>query len=105
MSRRTNTDPKDQPPVKRIRLTIEWVGACSEDDWIAVLIDLIEEADFSRVTRVVEADCLTHLGTTEAIPREELIALGYRTKRPPGRGFWGALLKLIPRGPYPWGFP
>ena len=80
----------DTTPVKRIRLTIEWVGQCSEDNWIGQLWETIEDCDFSRTTRVVNAECLTHHGRTEAISREELVALGYKPRKP-GPGFWEVL--------------
>lgn len=50
---------------KRIRLTIEWDGACSEEDWARKLTDQVEQCDYSRVTRVVDAELLTNLGTTK----------------------------------------
>ena len=58
--------------MKRVRLTVEWDGACSESDWAERLAcaieDAIEESDISGVTRVVKTELLTTIGTTE--PRE-----------------------------------
>ena len=53
---------------KRIKLTIEWDGACSEFDWAISISEAIEKHDASGVTKVVDAELLTTLGTTE--PRE-----------------------------------
>lgn len=68
--------------MKRIRLTIEWDGACSEYDWAERLSELIERADYSKVTRVVNTELLTNHGTTEVrdIPG---------ISKP--RGFWASL--------------
>lgn len=50
--------------MKRIRLTIEWDGACSEHDWARSCTEVIEKHDLSRVTKVIETELLTALGTT-----------------------------------------
>ena len=59
--------------MKRIRLTIEWDGACSERDWACVLSSAIEGFDSSGVTRVTESELLTAFGTTAVreIPARE----------------------------------
>ena len=89
-SLRSTIDPKDRPPLKRIRLTIEWVGCCAEHTWADALIDVIEQADASQTTCVVEIEQLTHHGRTPRLSRDELRALGYKP-REYGRGVWGAL--------------
>lgn len=66
---------------KRIRLTIEWDGACSEADWARNLADMIEECDRSKITRVVDVDLLTNYGTTEKRRVEGI---------PPVTPFWRA---------------
>ena len=53
--------------MKRIRLTIEWAGACSEPQWAAILQQAIEEADASGLTRVSKVDLVTDFGTTEPL--------------------------------------
>ena len=53
--------------MKRIRLTIEWAGACSEPDWAAVLQRVIEAADTSGLTRVPEVELVTDFGTIEPL--------------------------------------
>lgn len=50
--------------MKRIRLTVEWDGACSEYDWARILSDDIE--DDPGGSRVVEVEYLTNEGRTEA---------------------------------------
>lgn len=50
---------------KRIRLTIEWDGACSEADWARNLSEAIEECDRSKVTKVVDVELITDHGETE----------------------------------------
>ena len=74
---------------KRIRLTIEWDGACSEADWARNLSDAIEECDRSKVTRVVGVDLLTNYGTTEARKIE-----GVEPMTP----FWRAVWRNVFRG-------
>ena len=49
---------------KRIRLTIEWDGACSEHDWARVLRRGIERMDESALTRVVLVELRTNIGET-----------------------------------------
>jgi hypothetical protein len=51
--------------MKRIRLTVEWDGAASEDVWASVLREEIENADVSGTTHVAEIEYLTNEGTTE----------------------------------------
>ena len=58
----------DTYPTKRIRLTIEWPGSTSEEDWARVLSETIEECDYSRITKVVSAELLTHYGETDPVP-------------------------------------
>ena len=53
--------------MKKIRLTIEWSGACSEEDWADVLRKAIEQFDTSGLTRVSEIECVTDFGTTEPL--------------------------------------
>lgn len=67
----------EEPERKRIRLTVEWIGACSEQDWAYQLSTVIEKADCSRVTRVTVAEALTDHGTTATIPVARLRELGY----------------------------
>ena len=68
-------------PPKRIRLTIEWRGACSEDRWAEILSKLIEECDHSCTTRVIKRERLTEYGTTPRLPERDLRALGYKPRR------------------------
>jgi hypothetical protein len=51
--------------MKRIRMTVEWDGAASEDVWANVLREEIEDADVSGTTCVTEIEHLTNEGTTE----------------------------------------
>ena len=53
--------------MKRIRLTIEWDGACSEVDWARVLSDAVEANDRSGLTRVVHEEFLTNHGGTPVV--------------------------------------
>ncbi len=53
--------------VKRIRLTIDWAGACSESTWAAVLAQAIEETDASGLTKVSDVELVTDFGTTEPL--------------------------------------
>ena len=53
--------------MKKIRITVEWDGACSEFDWGDVPRDAIEQFDVSGVTRVSEVEVITHFGTTEVL--------------------------------------
>ena len=78
--------------MKRVRLTIEWPGACSELDWIDRLVEALEEFDTSGQSRVVKAERLTCEGTTEVLP-------------PKPRGFWATMFDRLPRSPFPWGMP
>ena len=50
--------------MKRIRLTIEWAGACSESTWGSVLSEAIEKFDASGVTRVSDVELVTNFGDT-----------------------------------------
>ena len=50
--------------MKRIRLTIEWPGACSEADWAVDLHEAIENADASGLTRVSKIELITEFGET-----------------------------------------
>ena len=50
--------------MKRIRLTIEWAGACSEECWANVLRALIEKYDGSGLTRVSDVELITDFGET-----------------------------------------
>lgn len=68
--------PEERP--KRISLTVEWVGACSESDWIYHLLKVIEKSDHSRVTRVIATEALTDYGTTAEIPVARLRELGFK---------------------------
>ena len=104
-SLRSKIDPKGRPPVKRIRFTIEWVGRCSELDWIFQMAEAVEAADYSQRTRVVEVEELTQYGTTLRCSAAELdaamVARGHEVwlpKKPPSRGFWGALWWRVRRG-------
>ncbi len=71
--------------MKRIRLTIEWDGACDEATWARILADDIEDIDSSGVTRVTSIELLTNYGTTPAL-----------TLAPkPKRQMWWRALPLI----------
>ena len=50
--------------MKRIRLTIEWPGACSEEVWAECLRKTIENADASGLTRVSGVELITDFGDT-----------------------------------------
>ena len=50
--------------MKRIRLTIEWAGACSEEVWAGELRKTIENADASGLTRVSDVELITDFGET-----------------------------------------
>ena len=50
--------------MKRIRLTIEWAGACSEPTWASVLSEAIEKFDMSGLTRVSDVELLTDFRDT-----------------------------------------
>jgi hypothetical protein len=50
--------------MKRIRLTIEWAGACSEPAWGSVLSEAIEKFDASGLTRVSNVELVTSFGDT-----------------------------------------
>ena len=50
--------------MKRIRLTNEWAGACSEPTWASVLSEAIEKADASGLTRVSDVELVTDFGDT-----------------------------------------
>ncbi len=50
--------------MKRIRLTIDWAGACSESTWASVLSEAIEQADTSGLTRVSDVEFVTDFGET-----------------------------------------
>ncbi len=50
--------------MKRIRLTIEWPGACSEETWAGELSKAIENADASGLTRVSNVELITDFGET-----------------------------------------
>ncbi len=52
--------------MKRIRLTVEWDGACSEETYAAVLAEEIEDGDISGGTCVTEKELLTDYGMTFA---------------------------------------
>jgi hypothetical protein len=80
----------NDPPRKRVRLTIEWVGACAESVWGRVLWELIEDADVSDATRVVRLEQLTSYGRTRRLSNAELRVLGFKPRRLE-RGLWGAL--------------
>lgn len=71
---------------KRIRLTIEWDGACSEMDWAREMSKVINKADRSRVSKVVRTELLTAYGTTE---------VGTDLDVPPSRSFWDAFFDLV----------
>jgi len=58
---------REEPMKKRIRLTVEWDGACSERDWAKVLREEIEGCDVSRCTRVTKIEHLTSIGWTGPI--------------------------------------
>lgn len=77
-------------PKKRIRLEVTWIGACSEADWCDRLTEMIEDYDHSQSSRVALAIPLTSLGTTRVIDHAELVALGYKPKKP-GLSFWQVL--------------
>lgn len=62
------SEPPPPTPTKRITLTIEWQGACSEDDWAYELSKLIISHDQSRGTKIIHWEALTRHGLTEAIP-------------------------------------
>lgn len=55
------------PPRKRVRLTVEWVGAAGELDFGRVLAEEIERYDASGRARVVALEELTSFGTTELV--------------------------------------
>ena len=50
--------------MKRIRITVEWPGACSESDWGKRLRRVIEKSDYSGLTRVTGVEAITDFGTT-----------------------------------------
>ncbi len=50
--------------MKRIRLTIEWAGGCSEEIWAQILSKAIVEADASGLTRVSKVELVTNFGDT-----------------------------------------
>lgn len=76
----------DAEAVKRIRLTIEWVGGCSEGLWADQLTGEIEDCDLSQTSVVVERELLTNYGQTPGIGRDRLRELGYKPKSwPPPR--------------------
>ena len=50
--------------MKRIRLTIEWAGACPESVWAEFLRKTIEECDGSGLTRVSKTELITDFGRT-----------------------------------------
>jgi hypothetical protein len=50
--------------MKRVRLTVEWDGACSERDWAEVLRKVIENSDASGLTRVSDVELITDFGDT-----------------------------------------
>ncbi len=50
--------------MKRIRLTIEWAGACPEEIWASVLSEVIEKLDASGLTRVSDVELVTDFGET-----------------------------------------
>ncbi len=69
--------------MKRIRLTVEWDGACSEYDWGAILAEEIEDVDASGTTRVVDIEHITNEGTTEVVPDvEREVAELFNPRRP-----------------------
>jgi hypothetical protein len=53
--------------MKRIRLTIEWPGACPESVWADVLKETIESYDVSGLTKVTKVDLVTDFGDTPAL--------------------------------------
>jgi hypothetical protein len=71
------SEQRPEERAKRIRLTVEWIGACSEETWALELKQVIERADYSRVTRVTLIEALTDEGTTRIIPVARLRELGY----------------------------
>lgn len=50
--------------MKRVRLTVEWAGACGEELWSSILTDLIEKYDVSGGTKVTVVEFCTRYGTT-----------------------------------------
>ena len=52
---------------KRIRLTIEWDGACSEFDWACQVSDTVQASDRSGLTRVARIEYLTNHGSTPVV--------------------------------------
>lgn len=84
-------------PVKRIRLTVEWVGRCSEGAWAGELVRVIEGCDVSDATRVIDVEELTQHGLTPRVSEVELRALGFHP-RPVGPTFWEAFRSWLKRG-------
>ena len=58
--------------MKRIRLTIEWDGACSEKDWARQVARQIKRMDADALTRVVMVELLTDVGQTRVRDLREL---------------------------------
>ncbi len=50
--------------MKKIRLTIEWPGACAEDVWARELSKAIEQHDASGITKVTNIELITDFGDT-----------------------------------------
>lgn len=57
--------------MKRIRLTIEWCGACSERQWADVLKKVIEQTDRSGLTHVSNIELVTDFGDTTPLTLAE----------------------------------
>ena len=62
----SGTEVKDLR-VKRIRITVSWIGCCQEGMYAGVLHDDIENYDVSGLTRVEQIEYLTgeRAGTVE----------------------------------------
>ena len=65
--------------VKRIRVTIEWIGSCSEETWAAVCSETIE--GFHGHGLVTGVEILTHHGPTPEKCESELRRWQKKTRR------------------------
>jgi hypothetical protein len=70
---------KTKRPSKKITLTVEWSGACSEQDWAQRCIEMLTKSvskefmdRYGKPTHcaVTEVVCHTNLGTTEIIKND-----------------------------------
>jgi hypothetical protein len=67
--------PEDLP--KRVRLTVEWIGAADEAAYADVMARELERGDSSAGTVVTGVELLTHQGATPPVPltwRRRLLA-------------------------------